>query len=99
MMLWLLQNNQAFSTRDRDNDRFGTEIVLLYLEVHGGTMPVLHSNLNGKYVAHTPEDGGSVAAGANRLSWYTSGSEWAHFTKVQMKVRPKRCTATTSTCG
>ena len=49
-----------------------------------------HSNLNGKYELHTPEDGGSFAEGANRLVWY-NGSALIHYTKVEMKIRPENC--------
>ena len=86
------QNGMPFSTRDRDNDASSRSCATIY----GGAWwynSCLSSNLNGKYQLHTPEDGGSFAAGANRLSWYTG--RHSHFTKVQMKVRPKRCTDTT----
>ena len=80
------QNGRPFSTRDRDNDG---NCAASY----GGAWwhySCFHSNLNGKYVLHTPEDGGVVSPGANRLSWY-NGSHYLHYTKVQMKIRPKRC--------
>ena len=90
-------NGQPFSTRDRDNDAVSHNCATKY----GGAWwynSCHHSNLNGKYQEHTPEDGGDFPAGSNKLSWH-DGSGWIHYSKVQMKVRPKRCTATTpSTC-
>lgn len=82
-------NGSPFSTRDRDNDNFGRNCATVY----GGAWwynACFHANLNGKYELHTPEDGGSFVAGANRLTWY-NGSQWPGYTNVQMKIRPKRC--------
>ena len=91
-------NGKPFTTRDRDNDDYSRNCATIY----GGAwwyQSCHNSNLNGKYQAHTPEDGGDFSAGANRLTWYES-SGWAHYNKVQMKVRPKRCTtAAPSTCN
>ena len=85
------QNGRPFSTRDRDNDAYPRNCAAVF----GGAWwyyRCFHSNLNGGYEHHTPEDG----AGGNdfdaSLIWYTG--RWTHFTKVQMKIRPKRCTAT-----
>ena len=86
------QNGRPFSTRDRDNDACSCNCAAVF----GGAWwynACFSSNLNGKYQPHTPEDGGDFTSGANRLVWHT-GNEWTHFTKVQMKIRPKRCTAT-----
>ena len=91
-----ISNGRPFSTRDRDNDAWSRNCAAVF----GGAWwynACFHSNLNGGYEYHTPEDGGSVTdPGANRLVWFTGSSptRWSHFTKVQMKVRPKRCTAT-----
>ena len=83
-------NGQAFTTRDRDNDAFSYNCA----KVYGGAWwykICLHSNLNGKYVLHTPEGyTGPLAPGANRLSW-SDGNVHRFYTKVQMKIRPKRC--------
>ena len=84
-------NGAEFSTRDRDHDSWSSYSCA---KVYGGAWwyKACHdSNLNGKYVLHTPEGySGPYSQGANRLSWY-DGSYWQHYTKVQMKIRPKRC--------
>ena len=82
-------NQMQFSTRDCDNDRYSRNCASVY----GGAWwynGCFHSNLNGKYELHTPEDGGSFTEGANRLVWY-NGSVWIHYTEVEMKIRPKNC--------
>ena len=82
-------NQMQFSTRDCDNDRDSRNCATIY----GGAWwhkSCFYSNLNGKYELHTPEDGGSFAKGANRLVWY-NGSAYIHYTKVEMKIRPKNC--------
>ena len=86
-------NGRSFSTRDRDNDAWNRNCA----KVYGGAWwygACHYSNLNGKYEPHTPEDGGYTTAGATRLVW----NESVHYTKVQMKIRPKRCTVKT-TCN
>ena len=84
------QNGAPFSTRDSDHDT----AALNCAKVYGGAWwyQACHdSNLNGKYVLHTPEDyTGSYVLGANRLSWL-EGGVYRFYTKVQMKIRPKRC--------
>ena len=84
------QNGSPFSTRDRDNDAWSRNCAAVY----GGAWwykACFYSNLNGKYVLHTPEDGGVAnPRDAGRLSWY-NGSRFIHYTKVQMKIRPKKC--------
>lgn len=85
-------NNRPFSTRDRDNDSGARNCATVY----GGAWwygYCFNSNLNGKYELHTPEDGGTYSEGANRLCWRNDG-QYSHYTKIQMKVRPKVCTAT-----
>ena len=83
-------NGRPFSTRDRDNDAWNRNCAASY----GGAWwhyACFRSNLNGKYVLHTPEDGRVTnPRDARRLSWY-NGSRFIHYTKVQMKIRPKRC--------
>ena len=84
-------NGNAFSTRDRDNDRSGNNCATTY----GGAWwykSCYHSNLNGKYVSHVP---GSNSADY-KLSWQVHGSGNVHFTKVQMKIRPKKCKSTSN---
>ena len=92
------QNGRPFSTRDNDNDAWSQNCAAVY----GGAWwynRCFSSNLNGKYVLHTPENySGSYTAGANRLSWY-NGSRYVHFTKVQMKIRPKTCVTASSSCN
>ena len=95
------QNGAPFSTRDRDHDTAGSGYNCA--KVYGGAWwykACHHANLNGKYVLHTPEDyTGSYVLGANRLTWY-DGSVWRFYTKVQMKIRPKRCNIVEeSTCS
>ena len=87
------QNGHPFSTRDRDNDAWDRNCAAVYGGAwwYGGCF---HSNLNGGYEYHTAEDGGGIVAGANRLVWY-NGAGWIHFTRVEIKVRPKRCRAPT----
>ena len=84
-------NKQAFSTRDRDHDAITGDNCA---EVYGGAWwyeGCHRANLNGKYVYHRPANfSGSYAPGSNRLSWY-DGSVHHYYTKVQMKIRPKRC--------
>ena len=83
-------NGASFSTRDQDHDTSGLNCA----KVYGGAWwykSCFSSNLNGKYVLHTPEGySGSYTPGANRLSW-NDGSHYQFYTKVQMKIRPKRC--------
>ena len=82
-------NGAAFSTRDRDHDSWRTSSCA---RVYGGAWwyeGCLNSNLNGKYVLHTPEGySGSYTHGANKLCW---NGGYKHYPKVQMKIRPKRC--------
>ena len=84
-------NGASFSTRDRDHDTSGTQNCA---KVYGGAWwykACYNSNLNGKYVFHTPEDySGPYTPGANRLCWIDSG-RCLYYNKVQMKIRPKRC--------
>ena len=86
-------NGASFSTRDREHDTWS---VSNCAKVFGGGWWYTgchHSNLNGQYFRHTPEDyTGQLYPGAHRLSWY-DGSHWQHYTKVQMKIRPKRCSS------
>ena len=86
-------NGAAFSTRDRDHDTWSVNSCA---KVYGGAWwykACFNSNLNGKYVLHTPEGySGSYSSGANRLSW-RGRSGYQHYTKVQMKIRPKRCSS------
>ena len=91
------QSGSSFSTRDNDNDAYSVSCATRY----GGAWwynACFNSNLNGKYVLHTPEDGGYYSSGANRLCWY-NGSEYVHFTKVEMKIRPKTCITSNSSCN
>ena len=84
------QNGAQFSTRDRDHDTSLRNCATIY----GGAWwykQCFRSNLNGKYELHTPEDGGDFSVGANRLSWLVEGGIFKHYTNVQMKIRPKRC--------
>ena len=85
------QNGAPFSTRDSDHDTYSDNCA----KVYGGAWwytACFSSNLNGKYVVHTPESNIGVTPGANRLSW-SDGSAYQHYTKVQMKIRPKRCSS------
>ena len=83
-----VHNGHAFTTRDRDHDTWngncaqGFGGAWWYEQCH-------HANLNGRYVPHRPQ---SPGGDDTRLSWY-DGNKFHHYTKVQMKIRPKRCTA------
>ena len=84
-----IHNQMQFSTRDRDNDRSNYNCASAY----GGAWwynSCYNSNLNGKYKLHTPEDGGNYSRDYLRLVWH-NGSAWIHYTKVEMKIRPKNC--------
>ena len=87
-----LHNGRPFSTRDRDNDTWSRNCAAVY---GGGwwfhSCYVRGTNLNGPYIIQVPGDSGS------RLAWH-DGSIYRHYTKVQMKIRPKRCTMKT-TCN
>jgi hypothetical protein len=89
-------NGSSFSTRDRDNDAWHRNCAAVF----GGAWwnnECFYSNLNGGYEYHTPEDGRSPGGAASRLVWNTRNG-WTHFTKVQMKIRPKRCRSA-ATCN
>ena len=81
-------NGARFSTRDSDHNNCPKE--------YGGGwwyQGCHHANLNSKYKLHTPEIDGASAVptpGANRLTWF-DGGVYQHYTKVQMKIRPRRC--------
>ena len=76
-------NGRPFSTPDRDNANCARNIRAAWW-YHG----CFRSNFNGRYDAPVQ---------TNRLSWY-NGSRYFYITKVQMKIRPKRCISATSTC-
>ena len=83
-------NGSAFTTRDRDHDTYSDNCA----KVYGGAWwyrDCFHANLNGKYVPHIPS--GYYVPGCNRLAW-SNGNYCQHYTKVQMKIRPKRCSST-----
>ena len=80
-------NGASFSTRDRDHDTRDGNCA----EQFGGAWwykSCHEANLNGKYVNHRPDRTGP----SSRLSWY-DGSHWHNYTKIQMKIRPKRCSS------
>ena len=84
-----LHNGHAFTTRDRDHDTWNRNCA----QVFGGAWwyKSCHtSNLNGKYVVHNPEDDTYLPV-SRKLSWSDGSNGWHHYTKVQMKIRPKRC--------
>ena len=86
-------NGRPFSTRDHDNDSWGRNCAAVY----GGAWwyhTCYHSNLNDKHSYHSPEDGGTFTAGANRLMWY----DGSHYTRAEMKIRPKRAGCGGSNC-
>ncbi len=87
-------NGSPFSTLDRDNDHYFRSCV----DNYGGPWwyhKCFFATLNGKYTHHKPS-----------LHWqpYPIGILWYDdfryqaFTKVQMKIRPKRCSSTICEC-
>ena len=62
---------------------YGVITVLKHSVEHGG---MHHAIMLTKYDVHNP--GGNNAARV--LSWY-DGSVFRHYTKIQMKICPKRC--------
>ena len=91
-------NGAEFSTRDQDHDTGDGGYSCA--KVHGGAWwykACFRSNLNGKYVYHTPEDWSGPYV-PYKVCW-VEGGYCQHYTKVQMKIRPKRCSiAKESTC-
>ena len=76
-------NGASFSTPDRDNDRSSGICVV----TEGGPWwhnGCTHARLHGNYTSSFP-------------NWY-NGSRYVKFTNIQMKIRPKRCSSSTSTC-
>ena len=73
-------NGTSFSTRDRDHDISSDNCAKSF---GGGWWykACYYANLNGKYIAHSPG-----------VVWY-DGRREQHYTKVQMKIRPKRCSS------
>ena len=73
-------NGHAFTTRDHDHNTWNAANCY-------------QANLNGKYVNHIPEDyNGSYSPHDTRLTWYDGNTHVHHYyTKVQIKIRPKRC--------
>ena len=75
-------NGASFSTPDRDNDNDGGNCAV---EREGAWWhnACSYAHLNSNYTSNYPD-------------WY-NGSRWIKVTKIQMKIRPKRCSST-STC-
>ena len=76
-------NGMSFSTPGHENNPHGINCAVL----HGGAWwynACHQANLNANYTSSNP-------------SW-NNGSRWVKFTKIQMKIRPKRCSTSTSTC-
>ena len=87
-------NGHAFTTRDRDHDAWDDHNCV---QVFGGGWwyrACHHANLNGKYLPHIPENfsGSPYDPHSTILSWY-DGHVHNRFTRVEMKIRPKRCTS------
>ena len=71
-----IDNNMAFTTEDRDNDRYGSNCAVLFTGAWW-YKSCYHSSLNGKYGQRTGSDG---------PNWNTSGFGSLKFT--DMKLRP-----------
>ena len=73
-------NNMAFSSKDRDNDRWGRNCAVSltgawwYNSCHS-------SNLNGKYV-------GNVKGNANGVNWLEFKQDFLSLKFTEMKLRP-----------
>jgi hypothetical protein len=85
-----ISNGQPFSTPDRDNDAYPNGHCAVrdggawwYRACH-------HANLNGRYGWH--------GTAYQRLNWYDGSHHSIHYTKVAMKIRPKRCNGEGSVC-
>ena len=75
-------NGRSFSTPDRDNDARSRGSCTVTYGTVWWHGDCSQVNLNTR---------------SGRSSWY-NGSRWLHFTKAQMKIRPKRCSSSTNTC-
>ena len=81
------QNGRPFSTPDRDNDADTSGSCAIR---HGGAWwyyGCVRSNINGKYPSQNPPSLNPDFL----VGWYTTSTTPVHFTKIQMKIRPKRC--------
>ena len=82
-------NNRYFSTKDRDNDAWGSSCAI---RDKGGWWwgNCAHTNPNGLHSSSTTR---------NRPSAYTVSS-WVYYSNYEMKIRPKSCSLSqTSTCS
>ena len=84
-----VHNGHAFTTRDRDHDTYSIDNCAKLIGGAWWYEGCQNANLNGKYVCHRRVRPGTDDT---RLSWY-DGSNFHHYTKVQMKIRPKRCSS------
>ena len=72
-------NSMAFSTKDRDNDRYGTNCAVSFIGAWWYNN-CLNSNLNGKYLGDTTSPKG--------VTWYHWKNKYASLKFTEMKLRP-----------
>ena len=79
-------NGKRFSTPDNDNDDGSFNCASFLYGAWWYGIDCGYSNLNGRY-----QFSSTSTHNGYRLSWHDGPGNVLHFTKVQMKIRPKRC--------
>jgi len=73
-------NNMAFSTKDRDNDRWSGNNCAVQYTGAWWSNDCHYSNLNGKYLGD--------ASSSQGVSWYYWKNDYVSFKFTEMKLRP-----------